>query len=87
MENFKLPEGKKANVLIFSIEDYNRFLIHATDDLFEIQHDGGEWFHVVTDECDDSDEAIYKMLGEALGETVTDIIVDITNQKVVVVLE
>lgn len=81
---------KKTNTIIMTMEEYDKFLEKTSGGIWGIANENGEWFYILTedaDEDDDSDEAVCKMLSKELNETVTEVIVDITKQKVVIVCE
>lgn len=75
---------QKTDAAVLSIEEYNNLLDKASDGKVGIQNESGEWFYTVTEDTDDSDEAINNMVGMVLGLTVTDVVVDITKQKVMI---
>ena len=81
---------KKTNTIIMTMEEYDNFLEKTSGGIWGITNENGEWFYILTEDAnedDDSDEAICKMLSKELNETVTEVIVDITKQKVVIVCE
>jgi len=78
----------KGNVITMSLEEYDKFLSVTSGDVWGIANENGEWFYILTEDAeDDSDEAVYKMLGNELCATVVDVIVDISKQKVAIICE
>ena len=73
------------NAFIFTLEAYDRFLDEISNGSIRIKYENGEWFYVVSEDVDDSDEAIVTMLREAFSVDVADVVVDITSQKVAIV--
>ena len=72
------------------MEEYDKFLEKTSGGSFGIANENGEWFYVLTEDAnenDDSDESVCKMISKELNETVIEVIVDITKQKVVIVCE
>ena len=81
---------KKKTAFIMTMEEYDKFLRTTSGNVWGIANENGECFYILTedaDEDDDSDEAVCKMLSKELNETVTEVIIDITKQKVVIVCE
>ncbi len=83
-----LSEMNKGTTITMSLEEYDKFLSNTSGDVWGIANENGEWFYILTEDAeDDSDEAVYKMLGEELCATVVDVIVDISKQKVAIICE
>lgn len=72
---------------ILSLEEFDNFLNEISEGKVGAKSESGEWFYVTAEDI--SDEEIMEMIGGALGfkeynVTTTNVIVDITNNKVVI---
>lgn len=65
---------------VISLEEFDNLLSEISNGKVGAKSESGEWFYVTAEDI--SDEEILEMLGESLNITVTNVIVDITNDKV-----
>lgn len=77
-------EKDKTNAFVFSLEEYNEILSKVFNDTLGVVNECGEWFYVMSEDIDASDEEIHERLGTALNVNIVDVIVDISKQKVVI---
>ena len=76
---------KKA--LVFELDKFNEMLEKVSDENIGIRNESGEWFYVVSEETEGTDEEIYSLIGKELKADVTDVVVDVTNFKVAIICD
>lgn len=78
---------KKYNAYTMTIDEYNDLMRKVTNDTMWIENECGDWFYVVTDDCEIEDDEVNDLLGQELNDTVVDIIVDLYTDKVAIICE
>ena len=78
---------KKYNAYTMTIDEYNDLMRKVTNDTMWIENECGDWFYVVTDDCEIEDDEVNDLLGQEVNDTVVDIIVDLYTDKVAIICE
>ena len=77
----------KYSAFTMTIDEYNDLMRKVTNDTMWIENECGDWFYVVTDDCEIEDDEVNDLLGKELNETVVDIVVDLYTDKVAIICE
>ena len=73
------------NVMVYTWDEFRAVVKEASNDFFDIEFTGTEWFYSAKDEHDMEDDKVSVMVGKYINSEVKDIIIDTQTMKVAVV--